>query len=258
MSSDAPIECRGLSCGYLGRPVLTGVNLAFQAGTISALLGPNGSGKSTLLKTMIKILPPQAGQVLIDGKSVADLHYRELAKRLAFVPQEEQTAFGFTVRQVVVMGRLPLSGGLLDTHADHAAAEEAMEAADCLALENRVVTELSGGEKQRVLIARALAQGAKILLMDEPTSHLDVGHQVAIASLMRELSRQGYTIVVAMHDLNLAAAVADQGLLLADGKVGLQKPMPELLAHPLTDAVYGVAFRRLQSTEGHPYIFPQM
>src|SRR5688500_5868267 len=139
MSIEAPIACRNLSCGYPNRLVLRDIDLTLQPGTVTALLGPNGSGKSTFLRTLMKTIPSLKGEALVNGKSVAAMSYQELALQVAFVPQEEHAVFGFSVRQIVVMGRLPLSAGLFDTREDHEAAERAMEAADCLALENRIV-----------------------------------------------------------------------------------------------------------------------
>lgn len=243
-SPEPLVRCEGLKCGYPGRVVLEGVGFELAAGTVTVLLGPNGSGKSTLLKTLSKTLAPLAGTLTVCGDALHSLSFRELARRVAYVPQEEYPAFPFTVREIVLMGRLPYSDGLFETEEDHRAAEDAMRAADCLALADRPVTELSGGERQRGLIARALAQQAPALLLDEPTSHLDVGHQVEIVRLLRRLAEEGYGVLAALHDLNLAAALADRAILLANGRVGLEGPCAEVLASPQVDAVYGVRFRR--------------
>lgn len=257
MTLDNPgIECRNLTCGYPGRTVLRDVSFSLAEGAITALLGPNGSGKSTLLKTIGKTLSPLSGEVFVRGDPVAGLSFRDLAKLVAFVPQEEETIYGFTSEQVVVMGRLARSAGFFDTAEDHEAAVHAMQDADCLYLRARSVTELSSGEKQRVLIARALAQGGRILLMDEPTSHLDVGHQVAISGLLRSLAAKGYLIFAAVHDLNLAAAIADDGILLEEDGIGLHAPIRRVLSDEATDRVYGVAFRRIEPEEGRIYMFP--
>lgn len=256
-SAEPALECRVVSCGYPGRLVLEGISFALRPGSVTALLGPNGSGKSTLLKTLSKSLPALAGEVLVQGEPISGMSFRELANRVAFVPQEEEAVYSFTAEQIVVMGRLPRSGGFFDTDEDHVAAEQAMAAADCLYLRDRPVTELSGGEKQRVLIARALAQGARILLMDEPTSHLDVGHQVSIAGLLRRLSAEGYAVLVAVHDLNLAGAMADDGILLLDRGIGLHAPILDVLSSELADRVYSVKFRRLEPTEGEVFMIPR-
>lgn len=258
MRSDEPaLAIRGLNAGYPGRIVLREVDLQVDSGTVVALLGANGSGKSTLLKSVVRIVPPMTGEVFIHGRRVADMTYREIATRVGFVPQEEQVGFDFTVRQMVVMGRLPLSTALFDSEEDHDAATAAMLQADCLDLQDRVVTQLSGGEKQRVMIARALAQQAKILLLDEPTSHLDIGHQVAIHALLRRLAGQGFAVLVAIHDLNFAGALADRGVLLHDGRVALDAPMEDVLASDVLDRTYGVRFVRVDSGNRPSHLFPE-
>lgn len=256
-SPEVLLQACALRCGYPGRTVLDDVDLDVARGTVTALLGPNGSGKSTLLKTLAKTLPAQSGEVLIGGDPLRTLGFRELARRVAYVPQEELSAFPFTVEEIVLMGRMPYSEGLFETPEDHAAAARAMELADCADLAARPVTELSGGERQRVLLARALAQRAPVLLLDEPTSHLDVRHQVEIVRLLRRLADEGYAIVAAVHDLNLAASVADRALLLDGGRIGLSGPCRDVLADARVDAVYRVAFHRYETREG-PRMVPLM
>ncbi|MCB8932425.1 MAG: ABC transporter ATP-binding protein [Fimbriimonadaceae bacterium] len=246
-----------LRCGYPARTVLEDVTFDVRQGTVTALLGPNGSGKSTLLKTLAKTLPAQDGEVHVLGDPLRSLSFRQLARRVAYVPQEELAAFPFTVEEIVLMGRLPYSEGLFETADDRLAARQAMELADCLELADRPVTELSGGERQRVLLARALAQQAPVLLLDEPTSHLDVRHQVEIVRLLRRLAGEGYGILAAVHDLNLAASVADRALLLEGGRIGLNGPCRDVLADQKVDAVYRVAFHRYETEEG-PRMVPQM
>lgn len=257
MTSDSPgIECCNLTCGYPDRTVLRNLSFTLQEGAVTALLGPNGSGKSTLLKTISKTLPPISGDVRARGAAVSQMSYRELSKLVAFVPQEEDAVYSFTAEQVVVMGRLARSARFFDTAEDREAAENAMRDADCLHLRGRSVTELSGGEKQRVLIARALAQGGRIILMDEPTSHLDVGHQVAISVLLRGLAGKGYLVLAAVHDLNLAASMADDGILLEGDGIGLHAPIGQVLSDEATDRVYNVAFRRFEPEVGRIFMFP--
>jgi iron complex transport system ATP-binding protein len=254
---DAPrLECRDLACGYPGRIVLEGVGLSLRAGVVMALLGPNGSGKSTLLKTLCKSLPPVAGDALLSGVSIRQLSHADAARRVAYVPQEEEPRFAFTVRELVTMGRLPLSGGLFDTLEDRIAAEAAMKDAACLDLAERPITELSGGERQRALLGRALAQNAPLLLLDEPTSHLDVGHQVAAVTLLRKLAVEGRSVLVAVHDLNLASALADEAALLSGGRVALSGPTRELLSDPRLDDVYGVRFERTTADDGTLRVLP--
>jgi iron complex transport system ATP-binding protein len=255
-SSEALVECRAAACGYPSRVVLKGIDLTLTSGSITALLGPNGSGKSTLLKSIAKLIPVLGGEILVTGQNVQALSYADLAQKVSFVPQEEQPAFGFTVRELVVMGRLPRSRGLFDTEEDHAAATRAMEAADCLHLQDRVVTEISGGERQRALVARALAQEAQVMLLDEPTSHLDVGHQLAILRLLKHLAAKGMAILVAVHDLNLASMLADRAMVLSGDGIALAGPTQEVLRDETLDRIYDVAFSRHLSAEGHVLLYP--
>jgi iron complex transport system ATP-binding protein len=250
------LQCAGLSCGYHGRAVLSDVDLTFSPGSVSALLGPNGSGKSTLLRTLAGITAPLAGSVSLDGQAVERMDAAARAKRFAFVPQEEAVPFRFSVREVVAMGRIPHSTGLFDTEEDRAAAEDAMAQADCLDLADRPITELSGGEKQRVLIARALAQSGEVLLLDEPTSHLDVSHQLATRTLLRGLAAQGRTILAAVHDLNQASALADYGVLLSGGRIVRHGPMREILESPDLDRVFSATFERVTMANGMLTVLP--
>jgi iron complex transport system ATP-binding protein len=254
-SSGALLECRGLACGYPARPVLEGVNLTLHAGTAAVLLGPNGSGKSTLLKTVCGTLAPRSGELILDGRRIESLSPIELARHVAFVPQEEAPSFRFTVRQAVLMGRMPFSAGFLDTPEDHRLAEEAMREADCLHLAERPITELSGGERQRVLLARALAQGSPLLLLDEPTAHLDIGHQVLVAGLARRLAGQGRALLIAIHDLNLAGELGERAILLLGGRIALEASAEEVLVSEALDEAYGVRFQRMRDAKGRLRVF---
>jgi iron complex transport system ATP-binding protein len=251
------LECRALSCGYGKDVVLDDINLIVKPGETIVLLGPNGSGKSTLLKSISRAVNSTSGNVLLSGQDIHGLSPREVARRVAFVPQEESFRFEFLVRDVVTMGRLPISNSLWDTPEDVSAATEAMREADCLHLENRSVMELSGGEKQRVLIARALAQGATLMLFDEPTSHLDIEHQLVVANLVRAIASEGRATVVAIHDLNLAPLVGDRAILLQNGRVGMDAPMQDVLESQMLDEVYKVKFRRNVLDHGRLAVFPE-
>jgi iron complex transport system ATP-binding protein len=256
LGSGELLACRDLCCGYVDRTVLRDVSLTLQPGGITALLGPNGSGKSTLLKTVSKMIPTLGGDVLVGGRSVSKMSFRELARKVAFVPQEEHVPFRFRVFEVVLMGRMPHSSGLLDSQTDLEAAERAIEEAGCGDLRDRPITELSGGEKQRVLVARALAQEAPVLLLDEPTSHMDIGHQVAMVRLVHKLADSGYAILAAVHDLNLAALLARDAILIKDGAVAMSAPCDEVLEDPRLDDVYGVQFKRIRLDDGRLRLFP--
>ncbi|RYG34807.1 ABC transporter ATP-binding protein [bacterium] len=239
------LEARNLSCGHRGKTVLSGVEITVKEGERVALLGPNGAGKSTLLATLIGTLKPLAGTVRPSGPP------KEMARQVAYVPQEEPPAYSFLAREVVTMGRLAMGDGLHDTADDRIAAEAAMAAADCLSLADRPVTELSGGERQRVLIARALAQEAPLLLLDEPTSHLDAPHQIGLLRLL-----QSRTVIAALHDLNLAAVAFPRAILLGNGGVVLDGPTDEVLRSAKLDEIYGSAFDRIE-VEGRLRVFPR-
>src|SRR6185436_10315388 len=201
--------------------VLDDVSLQVQRGSVVGLLGPNGSGKTTLLKIIAGVLKAPSGRVLIDGQAIEQLTRRDLARRLAVVPQEPQTTFDFTVIDMVLMGRYPHLGAFqLEGAADQAIARDALAATGTSALEARPFATLSGGEKQRVVIASALAQSSDVLLLDEPTAALDLGYQLEITALLRRLNAErGTTMIVSTHDLNLAAALCERVVLLKQGRV---------------------------------------
>ena len=252
-----PLRAENLLCGHVA-PILAGVDLNVEAGESAVLLGPNGSGKSTLLKTLAGLLPPLGGTVRLGGDRLADLKAREIARRVASVPQDEAAPFAFTVRQIVTMGRLAQSNGLLDTPEDHAAAVRAMRRADCEALADRPAGETSGGERQRVLVARALAQDAPLILMDEPSAHLDPAHGAWIARLVRELAGEGRAVIVALHDLNLAAAMADRTILLSKGRIVADGPTDAVLASTRLDQAFGTEFDRLRTPAGRAVVVPKL
>jgi iron complex transport system ATP-binding protein len=204
-----------------GHYVLHDVSLAVERGSIVGLLGPNGSGKTTLLRIVAGILPPLSGRVLIGGQPIEQLARRELARRVAVVPQETHSPFDFSVMDMVLMGRYPHLGPFeLEGAADQDIAREALRATGTAALETRPFATLSGGEKQRVIIASALAQASEMLLLDEPTAALDLRYQFEIAALLRRLNAERRTtMIVSTHDLNLAAALCEHIVLLKDGCV---------------------------------------
>jgi iron complex transport system ATP-binding protein len=211
--------------------VLEGVSFEVQRGKVVGLLGPNGSGKTTLLRIIGGVLTPQSGRVVIDGRPIEQLTRRELARRIAVVPQETHSTFDFSVIDMVLMGRYPHLGAFaLEGALDQAIARDALAATGTTALELRPFATLSGGEKQRVVIASALAQGSDMLLLDEPTAALDLGYQFAIAALLRRLNTErGTTMIVSTHDLNLAAALCERVVLLKKGRVIAQGTTEETL-----------------------------
>jgi len=212
------LEIRDLSAGYGHRHVLERISLKASEGEVVGIIGSNGSGKTTLLKTITKVLEPISGTVLIDGTNVNEMQSKEIAKKVAVVSQVISINFEFTVEDIVLMGRTPYIKGS-ETVEDINIVRDAMEKTNTLFLKDRLITQLSGGELQRVIIARAFAQNPKILLLDEPTSHLDITNQIDILNLIKNASRKGMVVVAVIHDLNLAAYYCDKICLLQDGKL---------------------------------------
>jgi ABC-type cobalamin/Fe3+-siderophores transport system ATPase subunit len=239
--------------------VLEDVSLEVTRGAIVGLLGPNGSGKTTLLRILAGVLPPQSGTVAIDGRLIADMTRRELARRVAVVPQETYSTFDFSVIDMVLMGRYPHLGAFeLEGADDQAIARDALAATGTSALEARPFATLSGGEKQRVVIASALAQASDMLLLDEPTAALDLGYQFEIAALLRRLnSDRGTTMIVSTHDLNLAAALCERVVLLKQGRVIAQGVTEETLTAENIRQLYEVeADVRFHPRAGHLTVVP--
>lgn len=218
------LSAEKLSFSYADAPTLSEIDFALDGGALRALLGPNGSGKTTLLKLLTGILTPMRGRVRYQDIDLKKIARREIARHIALVPQELNLQFGFTVGQMVMLGRTPHTsafGGA--TKKDHAVVEEMLELTEIGEFRERVVTELSGGEQQRVVIAMALAQEPDVLLLDEPTVHLDINHQIEILELVRKLNRErGLTVLATMHDLNLAALYFDDLVLLEHGRIVAQ------------------------------------
>jgi iron complex transport system ATP-binding protein len=219
--------------------VVDHVSLRIAAGDMVGLLGPNGAGKSTLLRLATRVLRPTGGRVLLQGDGLGSLDRREIARRVAVVPQDFSVQFAYTVRQIVEMGRMPRIGtfGIVQS-ADHQAVQEALDSTGMLPLAGRIWSELSGGEKQRALIALALAQDTPILLLDEPTAHLDIRHQIEVLELLRRLNRErGLAVLAALHDLNLAARYFPRLVLFA-GRVIADGPPAQVLDEPTLSRIY--------------------
>jgi iron complex transport system ATP-binding protein len=239
--------------------VLDRVSLEVERGTIVGLLGPNGSGKTTLLRLVSGVIQPESGGVRIDDRPIEELTRRELARRIAVVPQETHTTFDFSVIDMVLMGRYPHLGPFeLEGAADQAIAREALAATGTAALETRPFATLSGGEKQRVVIAGALAQASDMLLLDEPTAALDLGYQFEITALLRRLNAErGTTMIVSTHDLNLAAALCERIVLLKDGRVIAYGSTEDTLTAENIRVLYDVdADVQFHSRAGHLTVVP--
>jgi iron complex transport system ATP-binding protein len=241
------------------RAVLQGVSFEADRGTTLGLLGPNGSGKTTLLRLIAGTLVPLSGRVTLDGADVRRLSRRDLARQIAVVPQETHTTFDFTVLDIVLMGRYPHLGAFeLEGAADVAIAREALAATGTAELAARPFATLSGGEKQRVVIASALAQASSILLLDEPTASLDLGYQIEIATLLTRLNRdRGTTMVISTHDLNLAAALCSEVVLLRQGQVLARGATADVLTAAHVRTLYGVdADVQFHPRAGHVTVVP--
>lgn len=246
--------------GYGDRVVLKGVNLSLARGEFVGLLGPNGSGKSTLLRVLSGVLKPSRGQIWLDGHPLSHFRAKDVAKRLAFVPQREEVAFGFTAWEVVLLGRAPYIGWWgKERSEDVRATQRAMERTDSLAVAERVYTTLSGGERQRVVLARGLAQETPLLLLDEPLTHLDVAHQVSTLSLLRQLNREEeLTVLSALHDINLASEFCDRLVVLRQGQVAAEGSPSEVITPALLARVFGLdAWVRLNPATGRPHVLPR-
>lgn len=237
------MEARALHAGYGPKEVLNDVSLTLDAGEFVGLIGPNGCGKSTLLRVLTLALPARSGEVRLDGQPIQSMSRLALARLVAFVPQQEPAAFDFTVRDVVLMGRYPHRGQgrhLGDTEADFALVRQALAETGLLSLADRSITRLSGGEHRRVLMARALVQQTPLMLLDEPTAHLDPTHQVDLMQRVQDLTRRrNMGALAALHDLNQAAEYCDRLILMASGRVLAVGAPAEVLTSPHLRLAYG-------------------
>lgn len=245
MVSGAALQFRGVDFAYGAAAVLRDLSFEVAAGERVALLGRNGSGKSTLLALASGTRAPQAGEVRLDGDRLAQVPARERARRIAVVAQALAAPLSFTVRELVSLGRTPYLGALQpESRADREAVDRALAQARVHALADRLLGEVSGGERQRASLALALAQEPALLLLDEPTSHLDLHYQVELMELVRELNEvQGMTVVAAIHDLNLAALCFPRLLLLHDGGLAADGPPEAVLRPEVLRPAFGEGFR---------------
>jgi iron complex transport system ATP-binding protein len=254
------LAANGVSLGYGATEVLRRVDIAVPPGRFTALIGANGSGKSTLLHGLARLVEPSRGLVLLDGRDIRTLPTRDVARRLGVLPQRPEAPEGLTVGELVALGRYPHRSPLARwSDADAAAVAEAVATTGLTALEERALDSLSGGQRQRAWIAMALAQRTRILLLDEPTTFLDVAHQLEVMELLSELNRaRGVTVVAAMHDLNQAARYADHLVALRDGRVVAEGAPRTLLTPELVAHVFGVAALFLTDPgSGAPVCVPQ-
>ncbi len=256
---NAALAFEGVHFGYPGRPLFAGLDLAIHPGERVAVLGPNGSGKTTLVRLACGFLRPERGEVRLEGTPVGRLPGRARARLIGTVPQESSLAFDFRVREVVALGRTPYLGWFgLERAADREAIQQAMEAAGVAELAERRFFSLSGGERQRVVLARVLAQQPRVLLLDEPTAHLDLAYRLRLYELVVRLNQErGLTVVVVTHDLDLAARHCERVALLRDGKLYADGPTAEVLTPRNVGEVYGVEARiATDPATGRPWVVP--
>jgi len=246
----------GVSVDITGRRIVSDISIAVPDGQFVGLLGPNGSGKSTILKTIYRVHRPAAGRVLLDGADLLAMKPRDAARRVAVVAQESVSEFDFTAAEIVMIGRLPNQQAFSrDTDEDRRVVADSMERVGCSHLAGRGFNTLSGGEKQLVLIARALAQGADHLILDEPTNHLDIRYQMGILELVVGL---GATVLAALHDLSLAALFCQTVHLLADGRLVAGGPPGTVITPAAIRAAYGADVLVIEHPEtGTPHLIPR-
>jgi iron complex transport system ATP-binding protein len=250
------IETRDLRVRLKGREVLRGLDIAAEPGRLTAIIGRNGAGKTTLLKVLAGLVAPHGGTALLDGSDIGAWDRGQLARALAYLPQERLVYWALTARAVVALGRLPHQPfGAGESDADRAAIDAALAAMDAAHLAQRPVLELSGGERARVLVARALAQGPRVLLADEPAAGLDPAHQLTLFQHLAALAAAGRTVVVALHDLSLAARFCHTIALVHEGRTLVSGTPPDVLTPEHLAAAYGIT-ARYQSIEGVPVVLP--
>ncbi len=254
----AHLALEGVAVALGGRAVLGGVDLALAPGEVVGMLGRNGAGKTTLLRVAAGALRPDAGRVLVAGAPLAALDRRTRARTVALVPQDTQVPFPFTAAEVVLMGRTPHLGFLgFETARDLEVAQAALDRMGVSALADRNVQELSGGERQLVVVARALAQEPEILLLDEPTAFLDLRHRLEVLTVVRERAAAGASALVVSHDLGVAARFCDRVALLADGRVLAMGRPGDVLRPDTLRAAYGIEAEVLIGADGVPVVVPR-
>jgi len=238
------LQIKNVNFSYNAAKVIDGVSLSLERSEFLGIIGPNGAGKSTLLRLICGICKPDAGEIMLFEKPLVEQRQKEIARQVAFVPQETHFSLNFTVEDVVMMGRYPYQQPFVrEKREDVDAQENAITAANIEHLRKRPVNSLSSGERQRVVIARALAQVPRILVLDEPTSHLDLHHQHSIMELLKRLNNEELTVVVVHHDLNLASLYCRHLVLMHHGKIAATGTPNELIKKEILSKVYGTAVR---------------
>ncbi|MEU0839593.1 ABC transporter ATP-binding protein [Streptomyces sp. NPDC005962] len=254
----ARLAARGVTVGYGGRNVIDGLDVAIPPGVITTIIGPNGCGKSTLLRTLTRLLKPASGSVVLDGEDIARLRTRDVAKKLGLLPQAPVAPEGLTVADLVARGRHPHQSWLRQWSSDDAGVvERALALTGVADLADRPVDSLSGGQRQRVWISMTLAQGTDLLLLDEPTTYLDLAHAIDVLDLVDDLHESGRTVVMVLHDLNLATRYSDNLIVMRAGSILAQGHPREVITAELLDEAFGLRAMVVDDPVGdRPLIVP--
>ncbi len=252
------IQIKNINFSYNSKKILKNIDFYVEKGKILSILGPNGSGKTTLLKVIAGILRPDMGEVIVNGKNVLKMQRREMAKLIAYVPQNFEPGFDFTVFDIVSMGRFPHKA-LLETldDGDYKKIEWTLKVTGLEDLKMKSIREISGGERQRTIIAMALAQDAEIILMDEPTSNLDIKYQLSILELIKNMVKEGRTIIITMHDVNLSIRYSDEVIVLSEGEIYSKGKPDDVINEKTIENVYGIKIKILRNGSNRiSYILP--
>ena len=251
------LSVENISFAYNKRLLYEGLSFSLPEGSFTAILGPNGVGKSTVIKNISALLPVRNGRILFLGRDVAAFSAWELARGMAVVNQHNDAGFDFTVEEMVFMGRTPhRQPWEREKPKDREAVRGALSMTNCTSLAGRLITTLSGGERQRAFLARALAQEPQLLLLDEPTSHLDIKHRLEMMSILAELKKKGMTIFAVLHDINLANQFADKALLFHEGRLLACGPPKEILTPRNISLVYQVRTEQVLTSDGARHLLP--
>jgi iron complex transport system ATP-binding protein len=252
------LEIENLSCGYNKEQIINNLSFSIEKGSFSGIIGPNGAGKTTLFKAITGILPPKQGKILYENQNINQMPPKKFAQKVSVIPQITEVPFAFSVEEFVSMGRFPHVGRFeFLKKTDYLIIEEALTLTDLTALRKRSISELSGGERQRAIIAQSFAQQPNLLLLDEPTSHLDITHQIQILDLIKNLNKtKNLTVIIILHDLNLASIYCDKIILIDKGKIFKKGTPQDVLTYQNIEEVYKtIVVVEKNPLNSKPYVF---